>query len=609
MKNISSNAPISVKQAPQENHVATLISQGLAFHQKGNLKEAQVIYEQVLALESNHFDALQLLGTSLAQTKQYEKAVDCLYKALKINPNHASTYFNLANPLKELGRLDEALVAYNSAISHRSDYAEALFYRGNILKELGRLDEALTSFDKAISIQPDSAQTHANHGLALHELKRLEEALASFNKAINIKSDFAQAYSNRGATLIELGRFREAIDSFDQAITIQPNHAEAYYNRGIAQQALRLLNEALASYKKATSIKPDYAEAYSNRGNVLKDLGRLNEALVAYKEAISVNPDYAPAHLNLSLLHLLEGNFKDGWQNYECRWKDRDISKSRWAKNFPHPLWLGAEKLKNKTILLYPEQGLGDTIQFSRYATLVAELGANVILGVQRPLINLLKNIEGISQIVSDGDPLPAFDYQCPLLSLPLAFKTELQTIPPAPQKIIHDSNKVKKWQLKLGDKTNPRAGLVWSGSVGHTNDHNRSLTLSKILPYLPSNLDYVCLQKEIRDIDKKLLLQHPEIKHFGDALNDFTDTAALCELMDVVISVDTSVAHLAGTLGKPTWVLLPYNPDWRWLLKRNDSPWYSSMKLYRQDKIGDWDGVLRRVELDLLAIGNLLVD
>jgi hypothetical protein len=300
------------------------------------------------------------------------------------------------------------------------------------------------------------------------------------------------------------------------------------------------------------------------------------------------------------LCNLLTGNFKAGWLGYEWRWKVEDSTSFQINRHFSQPLWLGEESLTDKTILLYAEQGFGDTIQFCRYVSLVAQLGAKVILEVQRPLVKLLTGLQGVSQIIAWGDTLPAFDYQCPLLSLPLAFKTELHSIPSVPQHINSDREKVIKWQTQLDEKTKLRIGLVWSGSTLHKNDHNRSLVLSRLLQCLPSDIEYVSLQREIRDVDQEVLAQHPEIKYFGDALEDFTDTAALCELMDIVISVDTSVAHLAATLGKPTWVLLPFNPDWRWLLDRDDSPWYPSVKLYRQEKISDWDGVLDQVKIDL---------
>ena len=255
--------------------------------------------------------------------------------------------------------------------------------------------------------------------------------------------------------------------------------------------------------------------------------------------------------------------------------------------------------------MLYAEQGLGDTIQFCRYATKVSKLGAKVILEVQQPLLKLLTRLEGVDEIFSRGDLLPHFDYQCPLLSLPLAFKTDLQSIPPTSRNIRADKEKITKWETLLGERTKPRVGIAWSGGTMLKNVFNRSLTLSEILPYLPSNVEYVSLQKEIRDVDKALLNQHSEIKHFGQALKDFTDTAALCELMDIVISVDTSVAHLAGTVGINTWVLLPYSPDWRWLLDSNESPWYPSMKLYRQEKKMDWDGTLDTLMSDLEKIAK----
>jgi len=654
----------------QQNKIASLVQKGFALHQQGRFKEAQVFYERILAIQKNHFDALQLLGMLSAQTGQFAQAVKFLKKALQINPSHADAYSNLANALKELkcydealinhdrairlnpssvlshfnrgvtlqelNRFDEALESYDHAIHMDPDYPHTHSNRGLILQELKRLDEALESYDRAISINSDYAHIHSNRGLILQDLKRIEEALESFDQAIRINPYYAEAYSNRGIALQALWRFEEALESFDQAIRINPYYAEAYSNRGLTLKELKRLDEALESYDQAILIKPDYVEAYSNRGLILQELKRFDEALESYGRAINIKPDYADgyynrgvtlqelkrldearasydkaisikpyfvsAHLNLSLCNLLSGNFKDGWQGYEWRMKAEDICTTE-VRNFSQPLWLGTESLKDKTILLYTEQGLGDTIQFCRYVSLVAGLGAKVLLEVQRPLVKLLRDLDGVNQIVAIGDALPEFDYQCPLLSLPLAFRTELQTIPPISQLITSDPENVAKWQTRLGEKCNPRVGLVWSGNTEHKNDHNRSLYLTELLPHLPSNVDYVCLQKELRDIDKVALEKNSHIQFYGDALEDFTDTAALCDLMDVVISVDTSVAHLAGTLGKPTWVLLPYSPDWRWLLDRDDSPWYPSAKLYRQEKIGDWDSPLANVKADLLCL------
>ena len=404
----------------------------------------------------------------------------------------------------------------------------------------------------------------------------------------------------QGLATHQQGKLSEAKAIYEQILKIQPNNFSALQLMGTMYAQTKNHLQAIEFLSKAIKINPQFAPCYNNIGGALKELKRLDEALASYDKAISIKPDYAEAYWNKSLALLLGGQFAQGWQEYEWRWKNENLTSYKEKRNFPQPLWLGAEPLKDKTILLHAEQGLGDTIQFCRYIPLVAQLGAKIILEVQRPLVKLLKNLEGVSQIITRGDTLPAFDYQCPLLSLPLVFKTELNMIPPVSKNITSDNEKNSKWQTKLGEKTKPRIGLVWSGSTIHKNDHNRSLTLSELLPHLPSQMDYVCLQKELRDIDKLALEKTPHIQFYGDALEDFTDTAALCDLMDVVISVDTSVAHLTGTLGKSTWVLLPYSPDWRWLLDRDDSPWYPSAKLYRQEKIGDWNGVLEKLNRDL---------
>ena len=529
-----------------------LVQQGLNLHQSGNLNDAQNIYEQILSIQENNFDALQLLGALFAQVKKYPEAIKFLSKAIIVNPNDAGCFSNL----------------------------------GISFQKLRRLEEALSSYDKAISLQADYAEAYSNRGAVLQELKRLDEALSSYDKAITIKGDYAEAFNSRGTVLEELKRLEEALSSYDKAISINKDYTELYYNRGNVLHKLKRLEEALSSYDKAISLHEDYAEAYSNRGTVLEELKRLDEALSSYEKAISINKDYAEAYWNSSICYLLAGNFNEGWARYEWRWQSKSISKIAGIRKFSQPLWLGTEILKDQTIFLYAEQGLGDTIQFSRYVSLVAGLGAKVVLEVQPSLVKLLSYLEGISQIISKGDKLPNFDYQCPLMSLPLAFKTELKTIPSVSKNISSDEKKVEKWQAILGEKTKPRVGIVWSGAVNHKNDLQRSLKLSQLITHLPSDYEYLSLQKEISDVDKEVLIEYCKIKHFGDDLKDFTDTAALCELIDIVISVDTSVAHLAGTLGKNTWILLPYSPDWRWLLDRNDSPWYSSVKLYRQEKI-----------------------
>ena len=317
---------------------------------------------------------------------------------------------------------------------------------------------------------------------------------------------------------------------------------------------------------------------------------------------LSLRPDYHEASWNKSLSLLLQGDYENGLPLYESRWESWNVSEIAGKRFFAEPAWLGAESLQDKTILLYAEQGLGDFIQFCRYVKLVAGLGANVILEVPEALTCLMKGLDGISQLVTKGEELPFFDYQCPLLSLPLAFKTNLDTIPNPSRYINLDNypNKIMEWKARLGSKLKPRVGLVWSGNPNHKNDYNRSILLMDILPFLPNQCEYVSLQKEVREVDKLTLDSNPHILNFAGHLNDFLDTAALIDNLDLVISVDTSVAHLSAALGKESWVLLPHVPDWRWLLDREDSPWYPSMKLYRQTSIGNWSSALERVKSDL---------
>jgi len=546
--------------------VDAYLQQGLNFHNAGQLDQARVIYEDVLKVDAKNFDALQLSGNLAFQTQNFDSALKLLTKALTIDNANATVYTNLGNVFKALMRLEEALASYDKAIELRHDYAHAHSNRGNALKELNRLKEALVSYEKAIEFKPDYAEAYSNRGLVLKELKYLEESLVSFEKAIDLKPGYAEAYSNRGNVLLSL------------------NH----------------LDEALSNYDKAIDLKPDYAEAYSNRGLVLQSLNRIEEAIQSFDNAIHLKPEYSEAFFNKSLALLVSGDFHNGLECYEWRWKSESIKKNARERLFKQPLWLGNESIGNKTILLWSEQGLGDSIQFCRYAKLVKSLGARVLLEVPQNLIALLDSLDGVDILIEQGASLHEFDYQCPLMSLPFAFKTEHNSIPSPSPYLKSNAEKRELWWQRLGEKSKPRIGVVWSGSAGHKNDLNRSMKLTQLLDYLPSSYEYVSLQKEVREEDKTALIDSA-IKHYGDQLIDFTDTAALCDLMDLVICVDTSIAHLAGALGKKTWVLLPYSPDWRWLLDRDDSPWYESITLYRQGQDREYGTVLTRLVNDLL--------
>ena len=439
-------------------------------------------------------------------------------------------------------------------------------------------------------------------GLEHLQNQEFQDAEFKFLKSLELIPNRASTLTNLSAAQINLKKYSEARVAAQKAISVESDNSAAYMNLGLIEKELKSCEAAFKFFDKALSLKPDYAEAWSNKGVTLNDLKRYDEALAHYDKALSLEPDYHEASWNKSITLLSQGDFENGLPLYESRWNSEKVSEICGKRFFDKPTWLGVEPLNDKTILLYGEQGLGDFIQFCRYVKLVAGLGANVILEVPEALTGLMKNMAGISQLVIKGEELPFFDYQCPLLSLPLAFKTNLDTIPNPSRYINLDNfpNKIMEWKVRLGSKLKPRVGLVWSGNPNHKNDHNRSILLRDILPFLPNQCQYVSLQKEVREVDKITLDSNLHILNFAGYLNDFLDTATLIDNLDLVISVDTSVAHLSAALGKDTWVILPHVPDWRWLLDREDSPWYPSMKLYRQTSIGNWNSVLDRVRFDL---------
>lgn len=609
------------------------LQEALALHKKGQLAEAQLIYDTVLSIEPRNFDALHLSGVIAAQSRNPALAVEFIGKAIAVNGRNAGARNNRGLALAELGRWHAALADYDEAVAINAGFAEAHFNRGNVLCALQQPEAALASYDRAIAIKADYAEAHSNRGVVLSVLRQFAAALASYDRAIAIKpdhaeahssrgvvlgalgqwdaalasceraiairADYAEAHSNRGLALGELGQWDSALASYDRAIAIKADHAEAYFNRANLLRDISRPQAALADYTQAIAIKPDYAEAYSNRGNLLRDLKQLAAALTNYDQAIAIKPDYAEAHANKSTALLLSGDFDNGWLEYEWRSKRADTASAA-ERGFPQPPWRGEDSISGKTILLHCEQGLGDTLQFCRYATLAAAMGARVILEVQEPLVSLLCGLEGVAQVVAKGSALPDFDRHCPLLSMPRALGTKLDTVPSSKRYLGSDARRVAQWSARLGERTCPRVGLAWSGNPNHAHDHERSVPLSDLTGHLPDGLQYVSLQREVRERDRRALQLSGNISNFADDL-DFDNTAALVECLDLVVSVDTSLAHLSAAMGKTTWILLPFVPDWRWLLDRDDSPWYPSVKLYRQDKRGDWNGPFERLGTDLI--------
>jgi tetratricopeptide (TPR) repeat protein len=553
--------------------VRQLFERGFAHHQKQQLPEALALYAQVLQLQPAHFDALHLSGIAAAQGRDLERARVWMTQAIAAHPQHAVAYVNRGAVLQDLGLWQAALEDYDSALLRQQGQpgeADSHNHRGNVLKELKRYPEALQSYDRALRLEPGRANFHNNRGIALRLAGNYLEALAAFEQALTLQPAYAQAFNNRANTLNNLGRPEEALQSYEQAIALQPE---------------------LASF-------------HTNRGNILQELQRPQDALQSYRRATRLDPADAHALWSLSLGLLQLGQFAEGWQAYEARWERADY-RERKSPHFLQPRWGGGPELQGKTMLIHAEQGLGDTLQFCRYATEVARRGARVLLEVQPPLRSLMQGLPGVVQVLSPGETAPPFDLQCPLLSLPLAFATRLDDIPAPVPYLRASPAKIAQWQGALGPRTRPRVGLVWSGSSSHAHDRKRSIGLAEFLTLLPAGVQPVSLQKEVREADLPALRARPDMLHFGDALADFSDTAALCGLVDVVVCVDTSVAHLAGALGKPVWLLLPVNPDWRWLLDRADSPWYPSARLFRQTVPGQWRDVLQDVRQALLGLSG----
>lgn len=577
-------------QAAAAPSIPARFQQALALHQQGRLAEAENAYREVLRHAPEHFDALHLLGVLALQTLRTESGVELIAKALALNPQSWGAHNNLGNGLRELGRLEAALDSFDSSIALKPDFAQAHNNRGIVLQDLGRLADALAGFDAAIALQPDYAEAHNNRGTVLQKLDRPDDAAASFSAAIAIKRDYAEAYNNRGNLAKDRGKLEDAVADFDGAIALRRDYATAHYNRGIALQELRRFDEALASFDAAIALKPDYAQAYNNRGLVLQELRRPHDAIASFDRTIALMPDYAEAHSNQSLSLLQVGDFDRGWRAYEWRKK---VEQGFGNRAFAEPLWLGQEDISRRTVFVHWEQGFGDTIQFSRYAQLLKTRGARVVMSVQDPLYRLFGPMSPDISIIHQAEVPDAFDYHCPLLSLPLAFATRLETIPAKPAYVFADEQLREAWHCRLGPKTKPRIGVVWSG--GPKSPH-RSIALATLASLLSANEHWISLQKEPGDDDANLLRQIDRIESYSAELTDFAETAALIDLLDLVISVDTSVAHLAGAMGKPVWILLPYNSEWRWLLDRGDSPWYPTARLFRQDGARSWQSVIAQV-------------
>jgi len=592
----------------QQNPViAAQIQQAVACHQRGEHDQAETLYKKVLAKIPKHFQALYLLGMLELHKHNPAKAIEWMDAALRVNPAHLDAQFDRATALEDLQRYPEALRAYDLVLALQSDFSDALFRRGNVLRQMQRYMEALDCYKWLRAAHPEHAGAWLKEGNCLNDLGRLSDALNCYERAIEADPQYLEAWFNLANTLKTFDRADEAMTAYDRALAIEPDFIEAIVNRATLLAECAQQEQALRAYDRALQLMPDYPEALFNRAATLTGMQRCAEALSDYAKVPQDDDNYVSAQWNSALCHLKLGNFADGWRQYEWRWQSEQMKAER--RHFSQPLWLGDQALAGQTILLHAEQGFGDTIQFARYAPLLAQQGARVVLQVPLALKSLLANLPGVGGVISNNDIAPPCDLHCPLMSLPLACATFSADAIPQPPYLWADQRKSTHWKLQLPSTGKLRVGLVWAGSnprderpVTKQLDAERSLSFATLAPLLEhAQADFYSLQ--LGAAASAQLHVHPlaaQVRDFSSSLSDFSDTAALIDNLDLIISVDTAVVHLAAALGKPVWLLNRYNSCWRWQLERRDSPWYPSMRIFRQPAPGDWKSVLGEVSAAL---------
>ena len=552
-----------------------LVRQGLALHQSGDLRDACERYEAALALAPDHFDALHLLGVVQLQLQAPERAVALIGRALGIDPNAAAAHCNLALALSQSGDLKAALASADRAIALSADYVEAHVNRAAILLRLERPAPALASYDAALILRPGSAALHVGRARALSDLARYVEALAAANRAVALEPDLAEAHHRCGLALFDLDR----------------------------------LDAALAAFERSVDRAPGYAEAHANRAMTLYDLGRREEALIAADRALALRSDFPEVELTRAMSLLSVGKLREGFEAYRSRWR-----LPRFADRAPPvscPLWDGQD-VTGKSVLVWREQGFGDCIQFARYAPLLASIAGSVTLLADPPLTRLFRSLPKVEVLDRLEDDAGPFDYQIPLLCLPRVFGTTLETIPAGAPYLSANSEDAATWSARLEDTGDLRIGLVWSGAdrsadpTGAAMDRRRSVSLARLAPLARvQGATFVSLQKGEAAAQAARPPAGMRLIDLTADLHDFADTAALISALDLVVTVDTAVAHLAGALGKPVWVLSRFDGCWRWLGDREDSPWHPTARIFRQRTSGDWDGVIERVAVALVQLGE----
>lgn len=572
---------------------------GLRLLQAGSLIEAEQCGRNALALDQGYADALHLMGLLSSAANQPHLAIEWLVKAVRAAPK-PDYLSDLGLALKQAGRLDEALQTFDKAAQLKPDDAGLWLRVAGTLAALGRKSEAVLAYQHVLRLDPRQSEASFQCGLLLHEAGRLDEALACFDRCAELLPDHVRVQQARARALSGLKRFDECVTTLLRADTLEPGNIVTCNNIGNALVGLQRSEEALHWLDKALAIEPNSVEVLHNKAGALNQLGRSDEALAIFQRTVAIDPKNPFAAWNLAVQQLLMGDIQAGWRGHEAlRWWR--LPETR----FSAPLWHGHEPLAGKTIVVWQDEGLGDTIQFARYVPLVAARGARVILVVDAPLQPLLSRLDGVSECHAKSPEMriPPFDFHVPIYSLPVAFDTRLDTIPtgatclPAPS-----ADQVQAWDNRLGAHDRLRVGLVWSGNPSHPADQYRSIPFQTLSRLLDVDAQFISLQKDPRPSDLAPLRARPDIVDLTADLTDLSATAALISCLDVVITVDTAVAHLAAALGRPTWILIAHVPDWRWLLNRDDSPWYQTVRLFRQTAKCDYPEVVERAREELIV-------
>ncbi|MFA7239781.1 MAG: tetratricopeptide repeat protein [Sulfuricellaceae bacterium] len=574
------------------------VDQLVALFNAGRYEELESRARLLLERHPNIGFVWKVLGVSLKM--QGKESLPALQKATEFSPGDAEAHCNLGIAQQDIGQLDAAAGSYARAVEIKPDFAEAHYNLGIALQSLGQLDGAVASYVQALEIEPDFAEAHNSLGATLRDLGRLEDARASCAQALKIKPDYAEAHDNLGRVLNNLGQPDGAEASFLRALEIKPDFAEAHNDLGIALRELGRLDDAQASCRRALEIKPDFAEAYNNLGIALRELGQLEEAAASYRRALEIKPDYADARFNLGLCLLTMGRHFEGWREYEYRWEAGQPKPSYPATSLPQ--WAGQNLSPANRLLVFEEQGMGDRLQFARYLPLAAEHFAGGVSFVSDSALLALfrRSFPGVEILEVAPADQSAWQWQCPLLSLPRAFGAALDAIPKQTPYLIPDPARAACWQARIADLGLPAAtrkiGVAWKKGRLMKNAPLYSLTLQQLAPLLDlPGCAWFSLQKE-PDPDKAPWVASGKLIDWAEELGDFDETAALAINLDLIVSVDTAVVHLAGGLGRPTWLLNRYASDWRWMRDREDSPWYSTMRIFTQKNAGDWDEVVRRM-------------